>query len=74
MAAKNGSAETARLLLAHGAFIEAKANVYHLVTFILVYFLRVMMGNNFLCSDFTPQYVTEWNDPIALGCLVFSPC
>lgn len=27
MAAKNGCNEAARLLLAHGAFIEAKANV-----------------------------------------------
>lgn len=34
MAAKNGCADTAQLLLAHGACIEAKANVYHLVTII----------------------------------------
>jgi ankyrin repeat protein len=27
MAAKNGCTEAARLLLAHGAFVEAKANV-----------------------------------------------
>jgi ankyrin repeat protein len=32
MAAKNGCSDAARLLLAHGAFIEAKANVIFLLT------------------------------------------
>ena len=32
MAARNGCSDAARLLLAHGAFIEAKANVFFLLT------------------------------------------
>lgn len=38
MAAKNGCNEAAQLLLAHGAFVEAKANVNFLVTsFVIQY-------------------------------------
>lgn len=39
MAAKNGCTDAARLLLAHGAFIEAKANVHILMTFFSVHFV-----------------------------------
>lgn len=42
MAAKNGCNEAARLLLVHGAFIEAKANVIFLVSLFLVLSLYVI--------------------------------
>lgn len=81
MAAKNGCTDAARLLLAHGAFIEAKANVHILMTFFSGSFRRICIKDQELArlppdQTFLFQMLlhAEWNDTITSSCLVLTAC
>lgn len=74
MAAKNGCNESAKILLAHGASIEAKANV-------CIFIIRASSGC--FCLEIEKLYLlpnlllllffhAEWNDSVAPCCLALT--
>jgi hypothetical protein len=78
MAAKNGCTEAARLLLAHGAFVEAKANVCFHGTMLSVFgsfqIKNKNCGKQFLIQTFlfTCLIHAEWNDTVTPCSLVLN--
>jgi len=71
MAAKNGCNEAAKLLLSHGAFVEAKANVRIFdVSPPPLYSKLRKIWNNTLVS--LCVCCAEWNDTLASCCLALA--
>lgn len=80
MAAKNGCNEAAKLLLAHGAFVEAKANVNFWLLKFLVFFnfyfwLRLLMFSHLIAfvesvfqNGMTPLHLAVWHSLRAEDC------
>lgn len=80
MAAKNGCNDAARLLLAHGAFVEAKANVLFLALLNLIFsWFKIKnkkcgsaLFSNLSYFNFFVLVHAEWDDTIAPCCLVLN--
>lgn len=78
MAAKNGCNEAAKLLLAHGAFVEAKANVsYWLLRFLVLFnFIFAQIFSDLISfveslkqNGMTPLHLAVWHSLRAEDCL-----
>lgn len=80
MAAKNGCNDAARLLFAHGAFVEAKANVRFLALLNLIFsWFKIKnkkcgsaLFSNLSYFNFFVLVHAEWDDTIAPCCLVLN--
>ena len=73
MAAKNGCHDAARLLLARGAFIEAKANVPSLNTLLSIVCEFSGNGDSLVKLMGLCSFRAEWDDTAALSGLVLPP-
>ena len=80
MAAKNGCNEAAQMLLAHGAFVEAKANVRFLARCLLYFFVFEYHKRNgtYKWYQFLPfisffaSFHSEWDVTVAPCCLALT--
>lgn len=77
MAAKNDCNEAAKLLLSHGAFVEAKANVKHPFSFSPFARLKVVKNTDIFVELMFERALlcvcyVEWNDSLASCRLAFT--
>lgn len=72
MAAKNGCNEAAKLLLAHGAFVEARANVNFCILCFFCYSTSIWARIAGISSLTFGIYLAEWDDSLTPCCLALS--